>query len=344
VITIGIDPHKASLTAVACDAAGHQLGHLRLAVSPASTRELRQWAVRWPQRQWAVEGATGLGRGIAQKLTTVGEDVIDVAPKLAAQARLLGTGNARKTDRIDAAAVAAVARHRTDLPRVQLEDQITELRLLTERRDDVVRERTRCLNRLHGLLRDMRPGGAPTGLHAKAAAELLRKIRPVTSCDTRRKAIARDLLSDLRRHDNTLTSVDVEISELVRASGSSLTDIHGVGVITAAKILALTGDIDRFASQDHFASYCGTAPIEASSGDIQRHRLSRRGNRQLNAAIHVIAVCQVRDAGPGQDHYRRKIASAKTSAEARRSLKRRLSNVIYRRIRADQQRALSLTI
>ena len=124
----------------------------------------------------------------------------------------------------------------------------------------------------------------------------------------------------------------------VTASGTTLTDIQGIGFLTAAKILALTGDIRRFPNQEHYASYAGTAPIDVSSGDNETHRLSRRGNRQLNVAIHVAAVTQARDPGPGRDHYRRKIAEHKTAKEARRSLKRRISNAVYRRILADHQR------
>jgi transposase len=126
----------------------------------------------------------------------------------------------------------------------------------------------------------------------------------------------------------------------LETAGSTLTDVHGLGPVLAAKILAHSGDITRFPSRHHYASYCGTAPIEASSGDQRRHRLSRAGNRQLNAAVHVIAVCQARDPGPGRNHYQRKLTESKTPAEARRSLKRQLSNIIYKRLLADHQRAL----
>jgi transposase len=338
-ITIGIDPHKSSLTAVAHDPAGEQLGSVRLRVTAVTSAELLSWAASWPQRQWAVEGATGLGRGIAQQLAVAGEVTLDVPAKLAARARLLGSGSGRKTDLTDASSVAAVAQHHRRLRQVQAEDQLVVLRLLSERRDDLVSERTRCVNRLHVLLRDLHPGGAQQGISADQAAALLRTIRPVTEPDAKRKAIARDLLADLRRHDQALKALDLELRDAVVASGSTLTEIHGLGVVTAAKILALTGDVRRFPSQDHFASYAGTAPIDVSSGDLQRHRLSRRGNRQLNAAIHIVAVCQARDPGPGRDHYRRKLTEAKTPNEARRSLKRRLSNVIYRRLVADLERA-----
>jgi transposase len=334
-ITIGIDPHKSSVTAVACDPTGTQLASVRLAVTRDTSRRLLEWATVWPDRQWAVEGASGLGRGVAQQLAAAGQSVLDVPAKLAARARLLGSGSARKTDRIDAASVAAVARHNTRLRTVKAEDDSVVLRLLSERHDDVVSERTRSMNRLHALLRDLHPGGAPASLTTAHAGELLAGIRPVTPADIQRKAIARDILTDLRRLDRTIAAIDKDIRAAVTASGSTLTEIHGLGHVTAAKILGLTGDVRRFPDEGHFASYTGTAPIEASSGDVERHRLSRRGNRQLNAAIHVAAVCQIRDPGPGREHYRRKLAEAKTDKEARRSLKRRLSNVIYRRMIRD---------
>ena len=337
VITIGIDPHKSSLTAVAVEPNGQTQPPIRLVVDKATPAALLIWATQWPERQWAVEGATGLGRGIAQQLVAAGELVLDVPAKLAARARLLGSSSARKTDVADAISVAAVALHNRRLNRVQVEDHTTIMRLLTERRDDLVAEHTRWINRLHVLLRDLHPGGAEVRLDTTGASALLAKIRPVTAADHQRKQIARDVVRDLRRHEASIKELEKQLRAAVTASGTTLTEIQGIGFLTAAKILALTGNIRRFPNQEHYASYAGTAPIDVSSGDQETHRLSRRGNRQLNAAIHVAAVTQARDPGPGRDHYRRKIAEHKTTKEARRSLKRRISNAIYRRILADHQ-------
>lgn len=253
--------------------------------------------------------------------------MLDVPAKLAARARLLGSGSARKTDVTDAASVAAVAQRNERLRLVQAEDHTVVLRLLSDRRDDLVAERTRTLNRLHVLLRDLHPGGAKRDLSTLQAAALLRAIRPVTAVDAQRKAVAKDLLADLRRFDTTIRASTAALSVALQEAGSTLTEVHGLGPVLAAKILAHSGDVTRFPSRHHYASYCDTAPIEASSGDLRRHRLSRAGNRQLNAAVHVVAVCQARDPGPGRDHYQRKLAEAKTPAEARRSLKRQLSRV-----------------
>jgi transposase len=339
VITIGIDPHKNSVTAVAVEPNGQSHVPIRLSVDKHTVVAILAWATQWPDRRWAVEGATGLGRGIAQHLVASGELVLDVPAKLAARARLMGSGSARKTDVTDAISVASVAQNNRRLNRVQLEDHTTILRLLTERRDDLVAEHTRGINRLHVLLRDLHPGGAQTRLDSSEATALLAKIRPVTAADRQRKQIARDIIRDLKRHEASIKDLEKEVRAAVSASGTTLIHIQGIGFLTAAKILALTGDIRRFPNQEHYASYAGTAPIDVSSGDQEHHRLSRRGNRQLNAAIHVVAVTQARDPGPGRDHYRRKLTESKTRKEARRSLKRRLSNTIYRRLLADHQRA-----
>lgn len=337
VITIGIDPHKNSLTAVALDPTGRVLSSTRLEITGATVERLQTWACQWDQRRWAVEGAAGLGRGVAQGLAAANETVVDVPAQLAARARLLNTGHTRKTDPIDAASVATVAQHNSTPHPVHAEDDSVVLRLLSERRDDLADERTRTANRLHALLRDLIPGGAKRNLTATAAAALLRTIRPVTSVDAQRKSLARDLVADLRRLDTTLRRNVAEINEAISDHGTTLTNIRGVGPVLAAKLVGHTSAVTRFPTRHHYASYCGTAPIEASSGDRRRHRLSRAGNRQLNRALHLVAVCQMRIRGPGREFYQRKLAESKTPAETRRALKRRLSDTIYRLILRDRQ-------
>lgn len=337
-ITIGIDPHKASLTAVALDATGRQLAVRRVAVNAGTYKTLMGWAARWPQRRFAVEGAAGLGRGIAQLLAGGGEDVVDVPATLAARARLLDTGGARKSDPADAASVAHAAMRHKRLRTVVAEDHTTQLRLLAERRDDLAGERVRVLNRLHVLLRDLIPGGAPSDLTADKASALLRGVRPLTVTDAYRRELARDLLADLRRVDRQLSTNQAQTTQTLAVTRSTLTEIHGVGPVLAGKILGHVGDVHRFPTTDHFASYTGTSPLDASSGERRRHRLNTTGNRQLNTALHTIAVCQARDPGPGRIYYLREIGEGKTPAEARRALKRRLANVVYRHLAKDQQR------
>ncbi len=337
-ITIGIDPHKSSLTAVALDETGQQLASRRLTVNTSTHQRLTDWAAGWPQRRFAVEGAAGLGRGIAQLLAAAGEDVVDVPSTLSVRARLLDTGGGRKTDATDATSVAVVAqRSRRRLRQVTVENESVTLRLLCERREDLAAERVRITNRLHGVLRDLVPGGAPRRLSADSAAALLRTARPITPADLCRRDIARDLLADLRRVDHQLKSNEQQAKQAVATTRSTLTTIHGVGAVVAVKILGHVGDIRRFPTADHFASYTGASPLETSSGDRQRHRLNTGGNRQLNSALHTIAVCQARDPGPGRVYYQRKIGEGKTPGEARRALKRRLANAIFRTLTKDQQ-------
>jgi transposase len=342
VITIGIDPHKASHTAVALDGGGRVLGELRVAAARTSLERLLRWAERWPERTWAVEGAAGLGHLLAQRLVGEHETVLDVPATLAARARLLAPGHGRKTDSIDAACVAKVAQSLSDLHRVGVEDHSAVLRLLCDRRDELTGERRRVVNRLHRLLRDLHPGGAPTGLSATAATRLLGQIRPETAVDLERKVMARALLADLRRIDRGLVENRARCAAAVAASRTTLTTVFGISDVLATKILGHVGDVSRFASADCFASYSGTAPIEVSSGEVTRHRLSRNGNRALNNALHLAARVQTMHPGPGRDHYARKLAEHKSSREALRSLKRQLAKVVYRHLVADQARRLAL--
>jgi transposase len=171
------------------------------------------------------------------------------------------------------------------------------------------------------------------------AATALRTVRPATATDAVRRDLARELLADLRRIDAGIKNNEAQTRDALAASATTLQEIPGVGAVLAAKLLGHIGDITRFPSASHFASYTGTAPLDASSGRQNRHRLNTGGNRQLNSVLHTMAVCQSRDPGPGHDYYLKKIAEGKTPREARRALKQRLSNVLYRRILHDHQHA-----
>jgi transposase len=338
-VTIGIDPHKASHTAVAVASNGEVLGELRVLADKTMLRQLRNWAARWPQRTWAIEGAAGLGRLLAQRLVSAGERVVDVPSALSSRARVLSRGHGRKTDGIDARSVALVALHHPDLLEVAADDHAAVLRLLSDRRDELTGERRRIVNRLHRVLRDLHPGGAARQLTADRAALLLRSIRPTGVVERERKAIARELIADVRRIDRALVENRRRCQQAVAACGSTLTEILGISDVLAAKILGHTGDVTRFASADHYASYTRTAPVEASSGEQTRHRLSRAGNRSLNHALHMAARVQTMHPGPGRIHYQRKRDEHKTPTEALRSLKRQLAKVVYRQLRADQHRS-----
>ncbi|MET8538923.1 transposase [Streptomyces sp. NPDC005065] len=228
-----------------------------------------RWCEQWPERRFAVEGAGGLGRSLAQQLAAAGESVVDAPSTLSARARLLVTGGDRKTDAADALHVAQVALFRQDLRPVAQEDQTTILRLLTERRDDLVHERTRVLNRLHAVLRDLVPGGAPTGLSADKAATVMKGIRPVTATDSCRRDIARDLLADLRRLDRQVKDNEAEMREAVAATRTTLTTLPGLGIVLAAKVIGHVGGATRFPTEHHFAGYTGSAPLDVGKTSWQ---------------------------------------------------------------------------
>ena len=246
-------------------------------------RTLERWAKRFPKRRWAVENAGGLGKHFSQRLAAAGESVVDVPPKLSARVRVLSSGNARKNDGLDAFATALAAWRNERLPTVDPEAGAEVLRLLSERREDLVAERTRAFNRLHALLRDLVPGGVPGALSILRAARILRGIRPQGFSARVRRRLASEILRDIRTLERKIADLDRRIEAEVEASGTSLIEIFGIGPILAAKIIGTVGSVARFPTKAHFASYSGTAPMEASSGEVVRHRLSLAGNRHLKA-------------------------------------------------------------
>jgi transposase len=180
------------------------------------------------------------------------------------------------------------------------------------------------------------PRAAPPGaLSAQRAGQILHGIHPLEPVATERKRIALDLLGDVRRFDSQLVTLNERITEAVLASGTTVTDVHGIGALGAAIVVGHSGDITRFPDAGHFARYNATAPIAASSALKHRHRLNPRGNRQLNRAIHVAAVTQIAHDTDGRIYFRRKLAEGKTRKEALRALKRQISNAVYRQLIAD---------
>ena len=265
-VTIGVDPHKASHTAAALDEHGRLLGRQRVPATLEGYQQLCQWAGRWPQRCWAVEGANGVGRALAQRLVGDGERVVDVPAKLAARVRILSTGHGRKSDPDDAVSVAVAAQSAPSLRRVGVEDQAVVLHLLTKRRQDLVSARTQTINRLHRLLVDLIPGGARRNLTAKRAAALLAAVTPVGQPAVTRHELAADLIADIRHLEQRIAAVEARIKAAVAQANTSLVQLFGVGPVLAATFLGEVGDISRFPSKHHFAAHTGTAP----AGGLQR--------------------------------------------------------------------------
>jgi len=337
-VVIGIDPHKGSHTAVAIDESEHKLDEVRVRADRRQLERLTIWAAAFPERSWAIESANGLGALLSQQLVGVGEEVFDVPPTLSARVRVLASGKSQKNDPNDAFSVAVAALRSSRLRSVVAEDHVVVLRLLWNRHKNLGSLHTQAVCRLHALLAGIVPGGTRRRLSADKAAAVLSGFRAKTAVEKARRDQAQILVGDVRRLDAQLKASNRTIVEAVAHVPTTLEELSGVGPVSTCIILAHTGDIRRFANEDNYASYNGTAPIEASSGPKKRHRLNPRGNRQLNHAMHIIAFSQLSHAGPGRDYYERKLAEGKTQKEAVRSLKRRISDVVYRQLVRDAQR------
>ena len=342
VTTIGIDPHKATHTAVAIDEAEMVLGELTVPADRNQIARLLDWAGNVDgdsARVWAVESAGGLGYLLSQQLVARGEHVVDVPAVLASRVRVLSSGKSDKNDPNDARSVAIAAFRQSGLALVRRQDHAQVLRMLAKRHLELTSLRTQAVCRLHAVLMQLRPGGMKRRLSAKKAGRMLQGMRDLDTVDEQRRRSARTHLGDIRRLDRDIKANKTLIQQGVAASETTVTNVYGVGPIIAAFLIGYTGDVTRFASGDRYAAYNGTAPIEVSSGGKTRHRLSLRGNRRLNHAIHMAAVTQIRFDTPGRVYYDKKLAEGKSKKEALRALKRRVSDAVYRQLVIDQQQA-----
>jgi len=340
-VIVGVDPHKKSVTIEVVDEHEKVLGRGRYGTDSAGYRTMVKYVRdQWPQHRWAVEGAQGVGRPLAQRLLAQGEDVVDVPAKLAARVRVFDTGNARKTDATDAHAVAMVALRTAGLRQFAFDEELLALRLLADRRDELAKLRVQTVNRLHRLLTELIPGGAnKRDLSALQAKRLLATVKPRSLLRKTTRRMAAEEIADLVAVDAKLKAIKKELKAAVVARGSHLMDLFGVGPAVAARVLADVGDVARFPDRNHFASWTGTAPLDASSGEQIRHRLSRAGNRRMNHVIHIAAIVQIRHDTEGRAYYRRKLTESKTPMEALRCLKRRISDAVYRQLVADAKLA-----
>jgi transposase len=338
-VVIGMDPHKRSVTIEAMTADESVLDGGRFGTDVAGFTSMAEFVKRWPDRVWAIEGCNGIGRHVAMRLLADGEEVVDVPPRMSARARVFSTGQGRKTDATDAHSVALVGTRMAGLRPVVADDQLTVIRMLADRRRSLGEEHTRKVSQLHALLLELLPGGAKKDLSAAQARALLAKVRPRDQVGKTRRRLAAELVADLEQIHARKRAADKELRALVAATGTGLLDLHGIGPSGAARLLAEVGDITRFPDRNHFASWTGTAPIDASSGDVVRHRLSRKGNRQINRTLHIMATVQLRNATDGRAYFDRKKAAGKSSNEAMRCLKRRLSDAVYRSMLDDAVKA-----
>jgi transposase len=333
-VVIGVDSHKRTHTVVATDATGHKLAEKTVAATSAGHLELVRWAGRFTDRTFALEDCRHLSRRLSADLLVAGERVIRVPPKLMAGARR-SSREPGKSDPIDALAVARAAL-REDLPTAALDGPDRDVRLLVDHREDLVAERTRAQNRLRWHLHELDPGNEPVarGLDRAVVLDHLERQLAVTPGTVGR--IARELIVRIRSLTATINDLEREIGRLVVALAPSLLALTGCGPLTAAKLIGETAGIGRFRSRAAFARHNGSAPLPVWSSNTVRHRLSRTGNRQLNVALHRIAITQLQREGPGKTYLEHRRAQGDTKPEAIRALRRRISDEVFRRMLHDE--------
>lgn len=334
-VTIGVDAHKHTHTAVAVDQTGRRLAERTVPATPAGHLELARWAARWDGRTWALEDCRHLSRRLEADLLRAGEAVVRVPPKLMAGARRSGR-EPGKSDPIDALAVARAALREPDLPSAQLDGPERELRLLVDHREDLIGERTRASNRLRWHLHELNPGTEPASRSLNRRVVLDGLERQLAELPGPVARLARELVTDIRASTERIDRLEREIAALTARLAPGLLALSGCGPLTAAKLIGETAGVLRFRSRAAFARHNGTAPLPVWSGNVVRHRLSRGGNRQLNCAVHRVAVTQLQRPGPGRDYLEHRQAAGDTKREAIRALRRRISDEVYRRLRDDE--------
>jgi transposase len=329
-VMLGIDVHKATHTPVAVDDVGRKIGQRMVAATDAGHRQLLGWALRqWPGDglRFAVEDCRQVSTRVERTLLLAGQTVVRVPPKLTAGSRSSARTRG-KSDPIDALAIARAALREPDLPTATLHGQFRDVRLLVDHREDLVAARTQMQNRLRWHLHELEPGREPGPRSLDRYCQLDRLTAWLADREqTVLVRLASELVADIRAHTVRINQLKQELAELVGPLAPQLLALPGCGVLTAAKILGEVGQVSRFRSESRFAMHAGVAPIPASSGKTTRYRLARGGNRQLNAALHRIAISQIRLGSP---YYQRRRAGGETTMEAIRALKRRLARVVYR--------------
>jgi transposase len=338
-VTFGVDAHKRTHTIVAVDDRGTALGQITVGTSKDHLGLLR-WATRFgAERRWAVEDCRHLSRRLERDLLSAGERIVRVPPKLMAHAR----DSARsygKSDTIDALAVARAAQREPDLPVARLDGPDRELRLLVDHRESLVAERTRLICRLRWHLHELDPAWEPKARNLDAQRtldEVQARLQEQAGVVAR---LARELANRCAELTAVINALEKEIAQLVEQLAPALLALPGCGPLTAAKIIGETAGVNRFKSRDAYARYTGTAPLPVWSSNKARHRLSRTGSRQLNAALHRIALTQARWHPPAKALIDRRKNGGNSGREAIRILKRRLSDAVFQALVHDQRDAL----
>jgi transposase len=340
-VVVGADVHKHTHTFVAVDEVGRHLGQLTVAATTKGHRKATCWA--WKQfgrdLKWGIEDCRHLSARLERDLLDAGQLVVRVPPKMMAEQRRVARTRG-KSDPIDALAVARAVLREPDLPVASHDEVSRELKLLVDRRDDLVKHRTATMNRLLWRVHELNPAWAPPARsldlakHQQALAAHLADLPGVVA------EMARDELTDIIELTGRINGLERRIGARTEQVAPTLLAMPGVGVLTAAKIVGEAAGVTRFKSEAAFARHAGIAPIPVWSGNTAgRVRLTRSGNRQLNAAIHRIAITQVRLDGLGKTYYEKKKSEGMSTPEALRCLKRRLARVVYGHLNTDHQAA-----
>ena len=338
-VIVGTDVHKRTHTFVAVDEVGRKLGQKVV----RATTEGHLTAMTWARAEfgtdlmWGIEDCRNLSARLERDLLSAGQQVVRVAPKLMAQSRACARTRG-KSDPIDALAVAQAVLRNPDLPVASHNEVSRELKLLIDRREDLVAQRTATINRLRQRVHELDPAAEPKlgSLHrAKPCAALAAWLHTQQGLLAE---LAGDELADVVRLTEAIDALAARIGQRVRRAAPTLLALPGCGELTAAKLLAETAGVSRFRSEAAFARHNGTAPIPVWSGNtVGRVRLNRSGNRQLNAALHRIAITQIRlTDSAGQRYYRHRLAEGDSTKEALRCLKRRLSRLVFTRLHTDE--------
>lgn len=338
-VVVGADVHKRTHTFVAVDEVGRKLGEKVVAATSVGHAEAVMWARErfGAQVVWGIEDCRHLSARLERDLLTAGQQVVRVPPKLMAQTRKSARTRG-KSDPIDALAVARAVLREPDLPVASHDEVSRELKLLVDRREVLVAQRTSTINRLLWRIHELDPAQAPKprSLDLAKHRELLRAW--LASQPGLVAELARDELADITRLTEAINALAKRISERVRAVAPALLSLPGCGELTAAKLVGEAAGVSRFKSEPAFARHSGVAPIPVWSGNTAgRVRLTRSGNRQLNAALHRIAVTQIRLDGLGRAYYQKRLDRGASRAEALRSLKRRLARVVFHHLHTDDK-------
>ncbi len=312
------------------DQAGRPVEHQTFPNTPQGHRKAIAWLQRRNIARVGIEGSGSYGRPLAVRLAAQGVDTVEVPPQMTAQARRRQRTR-RKTDRLDALAIARVTAREDDLPAARCDEAVDDLRSLVLYRRELVEARTAEINRLHADLTRLRPGYHKLCSSGLAAPKALNRVsRLISKCPTARAQVAKSRIKQIRQLLRQVSGLDAQITCYMDAIDTSLTGIYGIGTLTAAEIIAEAGEPGRYPTKAKFAMANGTAPVEASSGRVVRHRLNRGGNRRLNRALHYAAISQIARPGTeGRCFYEQLLKRGKTKQEAIRILKRRISDRVW---------------